>query len=80
MSGDVKTIAYADDHGYSIEEYIKAPYIIQLEHFMGLSPHYTRTFTSIGESNTVEIGQSDLMHISDEFIISVSIFLTSSPQ
>ena len=69
LSGDVKTIAYADDHGYSIEEYIKAPYIIQLEHFMGLSPHYTRTFTSIGESNTVEIGQSDLMHISDEFII-----------
>lgn len=69
MSGDVKTIAYADDHGYSIEEYIKAPYIIQLEHFMGLSPHYTRTFTSIGESNTVEIGLSDLMHISDEFII-----------
>lgn len=69
LSGDVKVVAHADDHSYSIEEHIKAPCILQIEHFMGLSPHYTRTFTSVDESDTVEICQSDLMHISDEFII-----------
>ena len=69
LSGEMKITAYADDHSYSIEEHVKAPYILQVDHFMGISPHYTRTFTSIGESNTVEICQSDIMHISDEFII-----------
>lgn len=80
LSGDVKVVAHADDHSYSIEEHIKAPCILQIEHFMGLSPHYTRTFTSVDESDTVEICQSDLMHISDEFIISVSICLTLCQQ
>ena len=46
LNGDVKVVAHADDHSYSIEEHIKAPCILQIEHFMGLSPHYTRTFTS----------------------------------
>ena len=55
LSGDVKVVAHADDHSYSIEEHIKAPCILQIEHFMGLSPHYTRTFTSVDESDTVEI-------------------------
>ena len=59
LSGDVKVVDHADE----------APWILQIEHFMGLSPHYTRTFTSVDESDTVEICQSDLMHISDEFII-----------
>ena len=69
LSGEMKITAYADDHSYSIEEHVRAPYILQVDHFMGISPHYTRTFTSIGESNIVEICQSDIMHISDEFII-----------
>lgn len=69
ISGEAISTAYADDHGYAIDEYIKAPYILQPEHFTGLSQHYTRTFTSIRECDIVEIGQSDIMHISDEFII-----------
>ena len=69
LSGEMKMTSYADDRSYSIDEYVKAPYILQPEHHTGLSQHYTRTFTSIGTSNTVEICQSDIMHISDEFII-----------
>lgn len=69
ISGRAVSKAYADDHGYSVEENIEAPYVIQPECFTGLSQHYTRTFTATSECGTITIGKSDIMHISDEFII-----------
>ena len=69
LSGDVKTIAYADDHGYSIEENVAAPYTLQPECMFGLQLHYTRTFIATTTCDIVEIDKDDLMRISDEFII-----------
>lgn len=68
-SGQVKSIAHADDHGYSIEENVAAPYMLQPECVFGLHTHYTRTFIATKTCDTVEIDKNDLMRISDEFII-----------
>lgn len=68
-NGQAKSIAHADDHGYSIEESVAAPYMLQPECVFGLHTHYTRTFIAIKTCDTVEIDKNDLMRISDEFII-----------
>ena len=69
MSSTAKSIAYADDHGYSIEENVAAPYTLQPECMFGLQLHYTRTFIATTTCDIVEIDKDDLMRISDEFII-----------
>lgn len=68
-NGQAKSIAHADDHGYSIEESVAAPYMLQPECVFGLHTHYTRTFIATKTCDTVEIDKNDLMRISDEFII-----------
>lgn len=68
-NGQAKSIAHADDHGYSIEENVAAPYTLQPECMFGLQLHYTRTFIATTTCDIVEIDKDDLMRISDEFII-----------
>ena len=69
VNGQAKSIAYADDHGYSIEENVAAPYTLQPECMFGLQLHYTRTFIATTTCDIVEIDKDDLIRISDEFII-----------
>ena len=69
VNGQAKSIAYADDHGYSIEANEAAPYTLQPECMFGLQLHYTRTFIATTTCDIVEIDKDDLMRISDEFII-----------
>lgn len=69
ISGKAVSKAYADDHGYSVEERVEAPYLIQPECLTGLSQRHTRTFTATNDCGVVTIGKSDILHISDEFII-----------
>lgn len=69
LNGQATSIAYAADHGYSLEEHVEAPCIIQPECLSGLSQQYTQTLVAATSCDTVEIGKNDLMHISDEFII-----------
>ena len=69
VNGQAKSRAYADDHGYSIEENVAAPYTLQPECMFGLQLHYTRTFIATTTCDIVEIDKDDLMRISDEFII-----------
>lgn len=68
-SGQAKSIAHADDRGYTFEENVAAPYMLQPECVFGLHTHYTRTFIATKTCDTVEIDKNDLMRISDEFII-----------
>lgn len=69
IGGSMTSTTYADDHGYSLEECIKASHVIQPECLFGLTQHYTRTFTAMTACDIMEIEKSDIMRISDEFII-----------
>lgn len=59
----------AADHGYSVEETIQAPEMLQPERLFGLTQRYTHTFTAITECGLMEIGKNDIMQLSDEFFI-----------
>lgn len=69
IDGCMTATAYADDHGYSLDEHVKAPHVMQPECLFGLTQHYTHTFTAQTQCDIMEIEKNDIMRMSDEFII-----------
>lgn len=69
IGGQATSTHHADDHGYSVQEHMPTPCIMQPECLFGLVQHYTRTFTAITPCDIVKIGKNDIMHMSDEFVI-----------
>ena len=69
IGGSMTATTYADDHGYSLDEHLKAPHVMQPECLFGLTQHYTRTFTAQTQCDIMEIEKNDIMRMSDEFIV-----------
>lgn len=69
IDGTAKIISFADDHGFSVEETILAPYIIQPERLFGLTQRYTHKFMAVTQCDIMELCKNDIMRLSDEFII-----------
>ena len=44
LTGEIKVMTDADDHGYNIEEDISAPEIFQPERIFGLNQRFTHTY------------------------------------
>ena len=43
VDGDIQTSTYADDHGYEVCEYLRAPLALQPERTFGLAQRYSST-------------------------------------
>lgn len=69
IDGVATAIMSAADHGYSVEETMLAPEMLQPERLFGLTQRYTHTFTALTECDLMEIGKNDIMQLSDEFFI-----------
>lgn len=69
FDGTATVVSFADDHGYSVEEALLAPYVIQPERLFGLTQRYTHKFVAATPCHIMELGKSDVMRLSDEFII-----------
>ncbi len=69
LDGSAKVMSFSDDHGYSVEETLRAPYVIQPERLFGLTQRYTRRFVAASQCHIMELGKNDVMRLSDEFII-----------
>ena len=69
LDGNIRIVSSAADRGFSVEETVSAPYVMQPERLFGLTQRYSRTFTSATECGIMEIGKNDIMRLSDEFII-----------
>ncbi len=67
--GEMDAITYADDHSYSVEEHLRAPYTLQLEHFFGLTQRYTRTFVAHTPCQFVSMTKNEVLRLTDDFII-----------
>lgn len=68
-NGKIIATRYSDDHGYAFSEVIIAPYILQPEHIFGLYQRYTYTFTASGTCNIMTLDKTEILKLSDEFII-----------
>lgn len=69
LSGTARVITYSDDHGFSVEETIAAPYILQPERLFGLNQRYTHNFIANSECDIMEIDKNDILRLTDEFVI-----------
>lgn len=67
--GSIQASATADDHGYSIEEWVEAPHVIQPERMFGLTNRFSRTFTTHGTATLVVIDKADVVRMSDLYQI-----------
>ena len=69
ISGHAKMVSFADDYGYSVEEDVSAPLILQPERLFGLTQRYTKTFCAESECDTMSIDKNDMMRLIDDFFV-----------
>jgi len=53
INGSVKVVTYSDDYGYSVEEHISAPYILQVEGIFGF----------------ITIDKEEIVRLSEDFLV-----------
>ena len=69
INGTVRVKTYADDYGYSVEEQISAPYIVQLEGIFGYHQRYTHDFIAVSDVNFITIDKEELVRLSEDFLV-----------
>ena len=69
INGSLKVRTYADDYGYSIEEQMAAPNIIQLEAVFGYYQRYTHDFIAQTDVNFITIDKEEVVRLSEDFLV-----------
>lgn len=69
LKGELNVITEADDHGYRIEEDIKAPEAFQLECLFGFNQHFTHTYIAKSNCSLMSIGKQEIRKLSDRYDI-----------
>ena len=81
VSGSLRVLSRADNHRYSIEEQLKAPAVIQPEHFFGLIQHHTKTFSAATACSLLSLDKTEVLRLMDEsFIFRLNFLNTVSMQ
>ncbi len=63
IQGDVRVVTYADDRGYSIEEWMQVPCVLQPERLFGLRQHFSRTFYADADCRILYLEKSEAMKL-----------------
>ena len=61
INGSVKIQSYADDNGYSVEETVSAPFLLQLESAFGYYQCYTHDFTTTTDVNFLLLDKEEVV-------------------
>lgn len=69
INGSVKVVTYSDDYGYSVEEHISAPYILQVEGIFGYHQRYTHDFFASSDVNFITIDKEEIVRLSEDFLV-----------
>lgn len=69
INGSVKIQSYADDSGYSVEEIVTAPYLLQLEAAFGYYQRYTHDFTTTTDVNFLLLDKEEVVRLSEDFLV-----------
>lgn len=69
INGSIRVITYSDDYGYSVEEQISAPYILQVEGVFGYHQRYTHDFIASSDVNFITIDKEELVRLSEDFLV-----------
>lgn len=83
MQGSLLSETFSDDRGYSFQEDIPAPAVLQPERLFGLTPRYSSTFTAMGECRVLSLDKHDAMRMlaeSEVFRLNVLNLLSNGVQ
>ena len=69
INGSLKVRTYADDYGYSIEEQMVAPNILQLESIFGYYQRYTHDFIAQTDVNFITIDKEEVVRLTEDFLV-----------
>lgn len=69
LTGDIRVMTEADDHGYCIEEDISAPEIFQAETIFGLNQRFTHTYIAKTECSIMILQKQEVLKLSNLFLI-----------
>lgn len=69
LDGTMSVTTYADDHGYTLTEPLRAPQAIEPEHLFGLNQHFMRTYTAKTPCNTMSISKAHVVQLTNQLIV-----------
>ena len=69
LSGVLKVESWAHDRSYSVVEQASAPFMLQPEAIFGYNQRYTRSFSAQTDVSLVAIDKSEVMRLSEEFLV-----------
>jgi CRP-like cAMP-binding protein len=69
ISGTLKAETSSADHAYTVEERIQAPYLLQPEAIFGYQQRFTHTFTAFTHTSLITIDKSEVVRLSEEFLV-----------
>jgi CRP-like cAMP-binding protein len=69
INGNIKVRTYSDDYGYSVEEQMQAPNILQLESVFGYYQRYTHDFIAQTDVNFITIDKEEVMRLTEDFLV-----------
>jgi len=69
VSGSLQQSTVSDDHGYTVEEKLSAPFVLQPEMLFGLNQRYSSTFKTLSDSHFIVLSKEEVMRLVDSFLI-----------
>ena len=69
INGNLRVRTYSDDYGYSVEEQMQAPNILQLESVFGYYQRYTHDFIAQTDVNFITINKEEVMRLTEDFLV-----------
>jgi CRP-like cAMP-binding protein len=69
LSGNIIAVSSADDHSYTMNEQLAAPYILQPEAIFGYHQRYTHTFLSETPVSLLRLEREEVVRLSNQFLV-----------
>ena len=69
INGNLRVRTYSDDYGYSVEEQMQAPKILQLESVFGYYQRYIHDFIAQTDVNFITIDKEEVMRLTEDFLV-----------
>ena len=69
INGTLRVETMADDHGYTVEELLEAPVILQPEVVFGYTQRYTHTYRAKTDANFITVGKDEVLRLSEDFLV-----------
>lgn len=69
ISGTIRVINSSDDHSYTVEEEMQAPFVLQPEAIYGYNQRYTQTFITLTDASFITIDKDEVGRLSEDFLV-----------